>query len=95
MPAAPGTTYRSAVSMPTTAIVESGVYRFTRNPMYLGMSLLQLAIGFAFSSPGALAMSLASVLLIDRLVIPREEHYLEHQFGETYRRYRGRVRRWL
>lgn len=80
---------------PSTTFVESGVYAFTRNPMYLGMALLQIAIALAFSSPGALAATLASILLVDRFVISREERYLERRFGDTYRKYSSRVRRWL
>jgi protein-S-isoprenylcysteine O-methyltransferase Ste14 len=74
----------------TTAIVESGVYRFTRNPMYLGMAMLYAGLGILFSSLGI-------VLLLPVLiqVIAREERYLEGKFGEDYRAYKARVRRWL
>ena len=80
---------------PTTTIVESGPYRFTRNPIYLGMfgSLVGLAI--AFDNLWLLAMLVPFALVIRYGVVAREEVYLERKFGEPYRGYRRRVRRWL
>ena len=80
---------------PSTALVAAGVYRFTRNPMYLGMALVHAGLAFAFDGPLALAALPLALLVIDAQVIAREERYLEAKFGEAYRAYRQRVRRWL
>lgn len=82
-------------SKPTTALVTSGPYAVTRNPMYLGMvatfaggQIFRGAIGPWLLLPGLLA-------LVNETVISREERYLESRFGGDYRRYRARVPRWL
>lgn len=80
---------------PATALVRSGPYRWTRNPMYLGLLLLYLGAALLFDVPWALLLSPLVVLLVGRLVIRREEKYLEERFGEEYRRYMGQVRRWI
>jgi protein-S-isoprenylcysteine O-methyltransferase Ste14 len=80
---------------PSSAIVQDGVYRFTRNPMYVGMALLAAGLALMSRSPGALLLVPLAVLSIDRFVIPREESYLERRFGDAYRDYCRRVRRWL
>ncbi|XIA66094.1 methyltransferase family protein [Bradyrhizobium sp. TZ2] len=82
-------------NLPTTTIVEAGPYRFTRNPIYLGMVLGLVGLAIAFNSLW-LRMTLALFALVIRYgVIAREEAYLERKFGDVYRRYRARVRRWL
>jgi protein-S-isoprenylcysteine O-methyltransferase Ste14 len=80
---------------PTTALVTSGPYRFTRNPMYVGMAFLYVALAFAFGVIWALVFLPAVIVAIDRLVIAREEPYLERKFGQAYRDYKTRARRWL
>lgn len=80
---------------PTTAIVSSGAYRYTRNPMYLGMALLHAALGLAANAPTAILFVAPALLVIHYGVVLREERYLEAVFGEDYRRYRAAVRRWL
>jgi protein-S-isoprenylcysteine O-methyltransferase Ste14 len=80
---------------PTTALVTSGPYRVTRNPMYVGMAFLYVALAFAFGVIWALAFLPAVIVMIDRFVIAREEPYLERKFGQAYRDYKARVRRWL
>ncbi len=80
---------------PTTAIVTSGVYRVTRNPMYVGMALVYAALALALGSLIALTLLPAAVLVIHRGVILREEQYLERKFGSEYRAYKARVWRWL
>ena len=80
---------------PTTAIVESGPYRFTRNPIYLGMFGGQIALGIAFDNPWLLLLMALFALVIRYGVVAREEAYLERMFGDAYRGYRRRVRRWL
>lgn len=80
---------------PTRALATSGIYRWTRNPMYLGMALLLLAAGIGFASVGAIALFPLVILVIDRLVIAREERYLVGLFGAEYADYCARVRRWF
>jgi protein-S-isoprenylcysteine O-methyltransferase Ste14 len=80
---------------PATAVVTGAPYRFTRNPMYVGFTLMYVGIS-------ALANALLPVLLLPavqrvmrRGVIEREERYLERKFGDEYLQYKGRVRRWI
>jgi len=80
---------------PTTALVLSGPYRFTRNPMYLGMALIYLGFALLFDLTWALLLLPLVLLVIRTQVNAREERYLEAKFGEEYRAYRRRVRRWL
>ena len=80
---------------PTTALTTSGVYRLTRNPMYVGMAILLAGLAVGLGSWGALFALPLVCLIIDRFVIVREERYLEDLFGDSYATYRNRVRRWL
>lgn len=80
---------------PTKAIAETGLYSRTRNPMYLGMAGIHLAIAIAFESVGALVFVLPALIIIDRAVIRREEDYLSRRFGESYAAYKKRVPRWF
>ena len=80
---------------PTTSLVFTGPYRWTRNPMYLAMLLLYIGIALLFDIVWALVLTPLVMLLVVRLVIRREERYLEGKFGEEYRQYKGRVRRWI
>jgi protein-S-isoprenylcysteine O-methyltransferase Ste14 len=80
---------------PTTALVTSGPYRFTRNPMYLGMIFLYIALAFALGVIWALVVLPLVIVAVDRLVIAREEAYLARKFGQPYGDYMRRVRRWL
>jgi protein-S-isoprenylcysteine O-methyltransferase Ste14 len=80
--------------LPTTTIVETGPYRFTRNPIYLAMVLGLIGLAIAFDTLWLLIALVPFALLIRYGVIAREEAYLERKFGDVYRRYRARVRRW-
>jgi protein-S-isoprenylcysteine O-methyltransferase Ste14 len=80
---------------PTTVIVRTGPYRFSRNPIYLAFSLFQLGIAIWVNSVWLLATLVGAVALIHYVVIPREEHYLERKFGAQYLDYKGSVSRWL
>jgi protein-S-isoprenylcysteine O-methyltransferase Ste14 len=80
---------------PTTAIVRSGPYRWTRNPMYLGMLLLYLGVALLFDVGWALVLAPVLVVFVGRLVIAKEERYLEASFGDEYQRYKAQVRRWI
>lgn len=82
-------------NLPTTAIVDTGPYRFTRNPIYLGMMLGLLGLAMAFDSLWLLVTLAPFALVIRHGVVAREEAYLDRKFGEGYRGYRSRVRRWL
>jgi protein-S-isoprenylcysteine O-methyltransferase Ste14 len=80
---------------PTVALTADGPYRFTRNPMYLGLALASAGIAVAFNAFWPLPLVAAAAALMVPLVIAREERYLESKFGDEYRRYRSQVRRWL
>ena len=80
---------------PTTAIVTSGPYRFTRNPAYLGMALTYVGIALLSSAVWVLVPLPFVLAVIDRGVIAREERYLERKFGEEYLGYKRTVRRWI
>ena len=83
------------VHKPTTAIVENGPYRFTRNPIYLGMFLSQAGIAIGFDDLWVLATLVPFYFVIRHGVVAREEAYLERKFGAVYLGYKSRVRRWL
>ena len=80
---------------PTTAIVRAGPYRFSRNPIYLAFSLLQLGIAGWVNSLWLLITLVPAVALMSLVVIPREERYLARRFPSEYPAYRAAVRRWL
>ena len=80
---------------PSTALVTTGPYRFTRNPMYVGMACLYVGLAFALGMMWPLALLPIVIVLVDRLVIAREERYLERKFGEEYLAFTRRVRRWV
>jgi protein-S-isoprenylcysteine O-methyltransferase Ste14 len=80
---------------PSTALVTHGVYRYTRNPMYLGLTLIFAGIALLADSVITLVALVPLLVVIHYAVIRREEHYLEITFGETYRDYKRRVRRWI
>lgn len=80
---------------PSSALVESGVYRFTRNPIYLSMAILLAGLALFLRSGAHLATAALLVAILDRTQIPREERYLEARFGGAFREYARRVRRWL
>jgi len=89
------TTWRPAEPGRATSLVTGGVYRFSRNPIYLGMLLALLAWAVVLASPLALALSAAFVLYMDWFQIGPEERALSAVIGDQYRDYLGRVRRWL
>ena len=83
------------VRKPTTAVVTTGPFRFSRNPAYLSLSLLFVGIAIAMDSVWVLGMLVPTLIVMHFGVIVREERYLEGKFGEEYRRYQASVRRWL
>ena len=90
---------RAATPLPTNqparALVTTGVYRWTRNPIYLAFFLVYGCIGIAVRSPWILILALPLAVIMRYGVVAREEAYLERRFGDAYRDYRARVRRWL
>jgi protein-S-isoprenylcysteine O-methyltransferase Ste14 len=78
-----------------TALVEESVYRYTRNPMYLGMALAYATLALAFNALWPLLLLVPVILVIRYYVIGREERYLAGQFGQPYLNYCARVRRWF
>jgi len=82
-------------NQPTRMVVTTGIYGWTRNPIYLGMFLVYGGIGIAARSPWTLILMLPLAITIRYGVVAREERYLETKFGATYRTYTASVRRWL
>jgi protein-S-isoprenylcysteine O-methyltransferase Ste14 len=78
-----------------SSLVTSGVYRFTRNPMYVGMGLVLIAWAFLLSSAMALLGPVVFVLYMNRFQIEPEERALAIRFGDAFLNYRATVRRWL
>jgi len=80
---------------PTIAIVRTGPYGFSRNPIYLAFTLLQIGLAAWINSVGVLIMLFPALALMALFVVPREERYLEARFPAEYVRYKRDVRRWL
>jgi protein-S-isoprenylcysteine O-methyltransferase Ste14 len=80
---------------PTTTIVRTGPYRFSRNPIYVAFSLLQLGIALWVNGLWLVVTLLPAVAVMSLVVIPREERYLEAHFPSEYPPYKASVRRWL
>lgn len=78
-----------------STLLTSGPFRWTRNPLYLGLSTLLVCFGILLDSAWLLGLAPVLVLLLDRLVIVREEARLRSRFGADYEAYAQRVRRWL
>jgi protein-S-isoprenylcysteine O-methyltransferase Ste14 len=89
--------YRTTVDhkKPTTAIITTGPFRFTRNPLYLAGLLLLTGIGFLLNNIWIIGMLIPVIIIMTRSVIFHEEEYLTEQFGEKYLQYKSSVRRWL
>jgi protein-S-isoprenylcysteine O-methyltransferase Ste14 len=81
--------------LPTTALVTSGVHGIMRNPIYVAMVLIYLGIAVAANSLWIVILVLPLALIIRYGVVAREEAYLEGKFGDAYRAYKARVRRWI
>ena len=79
----------------TTAVVAAGPYRYTRNPMYLGVACVQIGVGLVLREGWVLLMLPPVLAIIDLHVIRREEAYLERKHGDAWTDYARRVRRWL
>jgi protein-S-isoprenylcysteine O-methyltransferase Ste14 len=79
----------------STALVTDGVFGITRNPMYLGMVLILFGVSMLLGSAAPFAVVLILAALLDRVFIAPEEQKLQDTFGEQFRQYRKRVRRWI
>lgn len=75
-------------------LTTSGVYRYVRNPMYVGLMLMAGGVGIAFAADWTLVMVAPLALVLRNGVVLREERYLEAKFGEAYRRFKASVPRW-
>lgn len=80
---------------PTRRFLTAGPFAFTRNPIYLAFAIVYFGFTITFNSLLALVLLPLAVFVIERLVIVREEKYLERKFGDAYVQYKTRVRRWL
>ena len=82
-------------NQPVRALVTTGIHGWSRNPIYVGMCLVYAGIGLAARSPWVLVLLFPLLIVLRYGVVAREEKYLEHRFGDAYREYKARVRRWL
>ena len=80
---------------PTTSIISTGPYRFSRNPLYLALTLIYLGIGSWLDNIWILLLLVPILTIMQVGVIYREERYLENKFGEDYLNYKNKTRRWL
>jgi len=80
---------------PATRVVQSGFYRFTRNPIYLSFAVILVGAGIGFDSLWIALSVVPFIFVMNWGVIAREERYLEHKFGEEYLNYKSQVRRWV
>lgn len=80
---------------PTTAIIQSGPFRISRNPIYLADTLCYVGVAILLNTAWPLLLLPLVLIVMHRGVILREERYLEQKFGDDYNSYKLRVRRWL
>lgn len=93
------TMHRSGTNVPpnrpATALVTGGPFRYSRNPLYVGLHAVFLGLTYLVQSGWGLLLFIPLALVMHHGVILREERYLERKFGDAYRRYRAAVRRYL
>ncbi len=82
-------------NQPSSHIIRDGIFRFSRNPIYVSALLLQLGIALLMNNLWIVLLVPVTKLVLDRYVIAREEAYLERAFGDVYASYKRDVRRWL
>lgn len=80
---------------PSTALVVTGPYHVTRNPIYIGLVLIYFGLAIVLTSLWVLLLLIPVLVVLQRGVVEREEDNLERQFGEAYRKYKAHVPRWL
>ena len=79
---------------PTTALATGGVYKWTRNPLYTGGTLIMVGLALVFALDWLVLLIAPSVLILHLGVVTREEQYLEQKFGDSYRQYKASVARY-
>lgn len=80
---------------PTPELILRGPYRFTRNPMYVGVTIVQIGLGIAVNNLWISALAPPALLVVHRIAVIPEEEYLTEKFGQSYVEYKARVRRYL
>ena len=80
---------------PTSAIISTGLYAYSRNPIYVAFAVFSMGIGFMINSLWIVMSFLPALMVVYVLAIKKEEMYLEKKFGEEYLKYKNNVRRWL
>jgi protein-S-isoprenylcysteine O-methyltransferase Ste14 len=80
---------------PSPELIQQGIYRLSRNPMYLGLTLLQVGVGLGADNLWIVLACLPALAAVHVIAVRPEETYLEGRFGEDYRGYKAKVRRWL
>jgi protein-S-isoprenylcysteine O-methyltransferase Ste14 len=80
---------------PNSTLITSGPYRYSRNPQYIVLALMQMTVAFWLDNLWIVVLTPVTMVVITRYAIAREERYLEWRFGQQYRDYRRRVRRWI
>jgi protein-S-isoprenylcysteine O-methyltransferase Ste14 len=80
---------------PTPSLIVTGLYRYTRNPMYVGMTLIELGLGLALDNLWISAFALPALGIVHVTAVRPEEEYLTKKFGESYTRYLTQVRRYF
>jgi protein-S-isoprenylcysteine O-methyltransferase Ste14 len=84
-----------SVTEPTTELVTEGPYRFSRNPIYIGLTFLYSGLALLFNSFWAVVLLPVILRIMNKGVIQREELYLEKKFGQRYQNYKAKVARWF
>jgi protein-S-isoprenylcysteine O-methyltransferase Ste14 len=80
---------------PSTALVTGGIFRYSRNPIYLAFILIYIGLTLVFNTIWPLLILPGVLVVMIKGVIEREERYLERKFGAAYRHYKAQTRRWL
>ncbi len=80
---------------PVTALVTDGPFRYSRNPLYVGMTIIYLGMTLSLGSWWPLATLIPALAMVHWRIVLREEQFLENRFGENYRAYKANVRRWI
>jgi protein-S-isoprenylcysteine O-methyltransferase Ste14 len=80
---------------PSPELILRGPYRFTRNPMYLGMTLIEVGLGLAVNNLWISSFAVPALITVHFLAVLPEERYLSEKFGESYKAYLARIRRYL
>ncbi len=89
------TTLNPTTPEAASSVVSIGVYRYTRNPMYLGLFLILAGLAVYFSNAGSIALLAAYIAYMNQFQIKPEERALQAKFGPAYVKYKTRVRRWI